>query len=80
MHGFHCFDAVVWASETASCLYKLSDEVLAWLSVCREEQMICISSSSSLVSNPDCFNFSAAGVATVVEKRPLDGCVCACVE
>jgi len=37
----HCFDAVGWAAGRASGLEKLSDGVLAWLSVWSEVQ-ICI--------------------------------------
>jgi len=40
-----CFDAAGWAARSASGLYKLSGEVLAWLSVWSEVQMICIWSS-----------------------------------
>jgi len=36
-----CFDAVGWALGRASGLQKFSDEVLAWLSVWSEVQMIC---------------------------------------
>jgi len=40
-----CLDAVGWAAGRASGLLKLSDEVLAWLSVWSEVQLICIWSS-----------------------------------
>ena len=40
-----CFDAVGWAAGRASGLEKLSSEVLAWLSVWSEVEMICIWSS-----------------------------------
>jgi len=40
-----CFDTVGWASGRASGLYKLSDEVLVWLSVWSEVQIVCIWSS-----------------------------------
>ena len=40
-----CFDAVVWVAGRAFGLYKLSGEVLAWLSAWSEVQMICIWSS-----------------------------------
>ena len=40
-----CFDTAVWASGRASGLYKSGDEVLVWLSVCREVQIVCIWSS-----------------------------------
>jgi len=41
----HRFNTVRWASGRASGLQKLCDEVLAWLSVWSEVQMICIWSS-----------------------------------
>jgi len=37
-----CFDADGWVAGRASGLWKLSGEVLAWLSVWSEVQMICI--------------------------------------
>jgi len=37
-----CFDSVGWASGIAPGLYKLSDEVLVWLSVWSELQTVCI--------------------------------------
>ena len=37
-----CFDTVGRASERASGLSKLSDDVLAGLSICVEVEMICI--------------------------------------
>jgi len=37
-----CFDTVGWASGRASGLYKLSDEVLVWLSVWGEVQIVCM--------------------------------------
>jgi len=40
-----CFDTVGWASGRYPVCKKLSDEVLAWLSVWSELQMICIWSS-----------------------------------
>jgi len=39
------FDTVDWAAGRASGLWKLSGEVLEWLSVWSEVQMICIWSS-----------------------------------
>ena len=35
------FDSVGWASGRASGPKKLSDEVLVWLPVCNEVQIIC---------------------------------------
>jgi len=40
-----CFDTVGWHQEEHLACKKLSDEVLAWLSVWSEVQMICIWSS-----------------------------------
>jgi len=40
-----CLDTVGWASERASSLRKLSDEVLLWLSVWSKVQIVCIWSS-----------------------------------
>ena len=40
-----CFDTVVWPWGRASGLYKLSDEVLMWLSVWCKVQIDCIWSS-----------------------------------
>jgi len=37
-HCLQCFDAVGWMAGRAFSLYKLSGEVLAWLSVCSEVQ------------------------------------------
>jgi len=40
-----CFDTVGWVSGRASGLKKLGDEVLVWLSVWSEVQIVCIWSS-----------------------------------
>jgi len=87
-----CFDAVGWAAGRASGLWKLSGEVLAWLSVWSEVQMICIWSSwchchpiiscSSKIDNG--LPFWCRLTHVVLEKRPLNGrsssscwwCVC----
>ena len=45
LNFLQCFDTVGWASKTASSLYKLSCEMLPWLSVWSELQMSCIWSS-----------------------------------
>ena len=83
--SLQCFDTVGWASGRASGLLKLSDEVLVWLSVWCEVQIVCMWSSwchcrpetpSSLAS------FKSRLVVplwyrltqVVVEKRPLNGC------
>ena len=44
INRLQCFDVFRWASGRAS-VKKLTDEVLAWLSVCSKVQMICIWSS-----------------------------------
>ena len=44
-NSFQCFGTVGWASGRASSRYKLSDEVLVWLSVWSEMQIVCIRSS-----------------------------------
>jgi len=45
LNCFLCFDTISWASGRASGLYKLSDEVLVWLSFCSKVQIVCIWSS-----------------------------------
>ena len=72
-----CFDTVNWASGRAYGLQKLSDEVLVWLSVWTEVQIVCIWSSwchcipkpHHLLPhlNPDWFYLS--GTEVVLEKR-----------
>ena len=64
-----------------------SDEVLAWLSVWSEVQMICIwfgwchchpvISCFSKIQNG--LSFWYWPIQVVLEKRPLNGCVCVCV-
>ena len=44
-YSLQCFDTVGWASGRASGLQKLTDEVLVWLSVWNEVQIVCIWSS-----------------------------------
>ena len=81
-----CFDTVGWASGRASGLQKkLSDEVLVWLSVWSEVQIVCIWSSwchchpktasslaplKSRLVLPFCYRLTQV----VLEKRPLNGC------
>ena len=80
-----CFDTDGWASERASGLWKLSDEVFVWLSVWSEVQIVCMWSSwchchpqtlSSLAS----FKFRLVLpfwyrlTQVVLEKRPLNSC------
>jgi len=75
-------DAVGWAAGRASGLKNLSDEVLAWLSVWSEVQMICIwcswshchpiISCSSKIQNG--LPFWCRLTQVVLEKRPLNGC------
>ena len=80
-----CFDSVGWASGRASGLWKLSDEVLVWLSVCSEVQTVCIWSSwchchprtpSSLASFKSrlVLLFWCQLTQVVLEKRLLNGC------
>ena len=80
-----CFDTVGWVSGRASGLWKLSDEVLVWLSVGSEVQIACIWSScchfhtqtpSSLASFKSrlVLPFWYRLTQVVVEKRPFDGC------
>ena len=49
----HCFDTVGWTSgrESGICK-KLSDEVLAWLSVWSEMQMICMYGPGDATATP----------------------------
>jgi len=46
------FDIVGWVFGRASDLRKLSDEVLAWLSVCSKVQMICIYGPADATATP----------------------------
>jgi len=84
MHlSLQCFDAVGWVAWRASSLQKLSGAVLAWLSVRREVQMICIWSSwchchliiscSSKIQNG--LPFWCQFTQIVLEKRPLNDVV-----
>ena len=82
MPRLQCFDTVGWASGRASGLWKLSDGVLAWLSVWSEVQIVCIWSSwchcipstiASLKSRlvlPLWYRLTQV----VLKKRPLNGC------
>ena len=82
MLGLQCFVAVVWAAGRASGPQKCSGEVLAWLAVWSEVQMICIWSSwchchpliscSSKIQND--LPFWCWLTQDVLEKRPLNGC------
>ena len=78
----HCVDNVGWASERASSLKKLSDEVLVWLSVWSEVQIVCIwSITPADVTtipkpyhllphlNPDWFYLSGTGLPRLSWKR-----------
>jgi len=77
-----CFDAVGWAAGMASGLQKLSGDVLAWLSVWSEMQMVYIWSSwchchpiiscSSKLQNG--LHFWCRLTRVVLEKRLLNGC------
>ena len=78
-----CFDTVGWAAGRASSLYKLSDEVLVWLSIWSEVQMICIWSSwchchpviSCFIKIQNGLTFWFRLIQIILEKRPLNGCV-----
>jgi len=82
-----CFDAVGWKAGRgrASSLQKLSGEVVSWLSVCSEVQVICkwsswchsypIISCSSKIQN----GFWCRLTQAVLEKRPLNGCSSSCL-
>jgi len=82
------FDAVGWAAGRASGLKKkLSGEVLAWLSVCSEMQTciwpswchchsLCLASVKSRLVLP----FWNRPTRVVLEKGPLNGCVCVCYQ
>jgi len=83
-----CFDAVGWVAGRASGLQKLSGEVLAWLSVWSEVQMICIWSSwchshpifscSSKIQNY--LPFWCRLTQDVLEKRSLNVCSSSAVD
>ena len=77
-----CFDTVDWASGRAS---SLSDEVLMWLSVCSEAQIVCIWSSwrhchpktpspLALFKSRLVLPFWYRLTQVVLENRPLNGC------
>jgi len=77
----HCLDALGWASRRASGLQKLSD-VLVWLSVWSEVQIVCIWSSwchghPKTPSYLTSFKFRLVSpfwyrlTQVVLEKRPL---------
>ena len=69
----HWFHAVGWMAGRVSSLQKnLSSEVLAWLSIRSEVQMICIWSSSSEIQNG--LPFWCRLTQVDMEKRPLNGC------
>ena len=77
-----CVDTVGWVAGRASILKKLSDEVLVWLSVCSEVQMIYIWSSwcychpiiSCCSKIQNSLPFWCWPTQVVLEKRPLNGC------
>jgi len=74
-----CIGTVGWASERASGLWKLSHEVLVWLSVWSELQIVCIWSrwchchpKPHLLLphlNPDWFYLSGTGLPRLSWKR-----------
>jgi len=78
-----CFDTVDGASGRASGLQKSSDEVLMWLSVCSEVQIVCI--MMQLMPLPSPLSLAAFKsrlvepfwyrlTQVVLEKRPSNGC------
>jgi len=78
-----CFDTVGLASERASSLSKLSDEVLVWLSVWSEVLIDCIwsncipkppSSLTSFKSRLVLPSGTSLCMQVVLEKRLLNGC------
>ena len=86
LHWLQCFDTVGHQEEHLT-RKKLSEGVLAWLSVWSVVQMICIWSSwchcHPIIS---CFSKIQNGlpfwcrlIQVVLEKRPLNVCVCVCV-
>ena len=84
VHCLQCFDTVCWASGIASGLQKLSDEVLVWLSVWSEVQIVfmwsswchchpkTVSSLASFISRL-VLPFWCQLTQVVIEKRPLNG-------
>jgi len=77
--SLQCFDTVGWASGRASAVYKLSDEVLVWLSVWIKVHIICIWSSWCYCHhkthhllphlNPHCFYLAGMGLHGCHAKR-----------
>ena len=79
----HCFDTVGWAAGRASGLQKLSGGVLAWLSVWSEVQTCiwpswCHCHSLSLASVKSRLVLPFRLTRVVLDKEPLNGCVCVC--
>ena len=76
-----CFDAVGQAAGRTSGLWKLSGEVLVWLSVWSKVQMICIWSSwchyhpiiSCFIEIQNVLHFRCQFTHVVLEMRPLNG-------
>jgi len=81
--SLQCFDTVGWAPGRAPGLWKLSDEVLVWLSACSEVQTFHIYDPADVTAIPiiSCliyiqtgFTFLAYWLTEVVlEKRSLNG-------
>jgi len=80
-----CLDTAGWASGRASGLLKFTDEVLVWLSVWREVQIVCTWSIwCHCIPKPHYLlpHFKSRQVLpfwyrltqVVLEKRPLSGC------
>jgi len=80
-----CFDTVGSASEEHPACKKLSDEVLAWLSVWSKLQMVCIWSSwchfhpviCCFIKTQIALTLLVPAYQVVLEKRPLNRCLSA---
>jgi len=81
---YHCFDSWLAVRKSIWPITKLNDEVLSWLSVCSEMQMICICGpADATVTTPYLASLKSKLVLSfrcwlmqvVLEKRPLNGCL-----
>jgi len=81
--GFSALTLLVGRQEEHMARKKLSDEVLAWLSVCSEAQMICIWSTwchchpvvSCFIKIQTGLTFWDRLTKVVLEKKSLNGCL-----
>jgi len=80
----HCFDSWLVVRKSILPVTKLTDEVLSWLSVWSEMQMICIygpadaSATTSYLASLKfrlVLSFRCWFMQDVLEKRPLNGCL-----